>query len=142
MTRRRRRPHSRRAFATLTALGIIVVVAVAIAALTAVVAHDVKRSIRQADDAQVRQLLLAGELAARASLADGLPGRSNVPLPGELASAGYSLRFEGVAAAGGGANGTLDIRVTVHRPDGRTASQLIRYARAGDGWRLRAAELP
>jgi hypothetical protein len=145
MTRRHTRP---RAFATLTALGLVVVVGIAITALTALVAQDVKRSIRQSEEAQVRQLLLAGELAARASLGAKAAGQANVPLPPELSSAGYSLRVEDVTsddrvdAAIATPVADVHVRVTAYRPDGRTASQHLRYGRTdAGGWQLRTAEL-
>lgn len=131
----------RRAFATLTALGLVVVVAIALTALTALVAQDVKRSLRQSQDAQVRQLLVAGEVAARASLREGIPGQTDVALPVDLSRAGYSLRFESLPSDAPAA-ADVHIRVTGYRPDGRSESQSLRYVRAGDVWELRTAELP
>src|SRR5687767_11870497 len=90
----------RRAFATVTAVALIGVVGAILAMLAGLLASQVRRNIGQSEDAQLRQLLVAGELAARQSLGRSEAGPVNVPLPAELQSAGMSLSFEILARSG------------------------------------------
>lgn len=126
-----------RGFATLTAIGMIVLVAVALTALTTLVSHDVKRSVRQAEDAQLRQLLIVGEIGARASLDRPEETATDVKLPSELSSAGYALRFERVPAA----DGSVSVHVSAREADGRSLNEWLRYIRSADRWELESAEL-
>jgi hypothetical protein len=130
---------TRRAFATVAALGLIAVVGVTLAALATLLAGDVKRTVGGAADAQLRQLLIAGEAAARASLAhDGAPGEVTLALPDELQSTGITLtirRLDGVPPD------AVRFEVTARDSDGRSATQTLHYARAGDRWQLLAAQL-
>ena len=139
----RPRPSSarrRRAFATIAALGLIAVVGVTLAAVATLLAGDVKRTRRAAEDAQLRQLLLAGEAAARATLgATNQPGEVALKLPSELESAGITLMIERLDNADSAEN--VQFRVTARGGDGRSIAQTLRYTRAAEGWRLQTAEL-
>jgi Tfp pilus assembly protein PilX len=131
----------RRGFAALTALALIAIVGLGLAAMASLFAAETRRTGRHRDDAQLRQLMLAGEAAAREALARG--GRQgDVPLPAELASAGTRLTFapadEPPPPPGADA---ARVRVTAVTGEGRVMSQVLGYARAGDGWTLRSAEL-
>ena len=127
----------KRAFATITALALVGIVGVTLATLTGIFARDVKRSLRQHDDAQLRQLLIAGEIAARASLGgERAAGEVKVGLPQELQSAGASLTYQTVP---GDASDVIEVRVTAAAGEGRSRSQTLKYAKAANGWELRSA---
>jgi hypothetical protein len=83
--RRRRR---RRAFATTTALTLLAIVGVALAALATLLAADARRTRTAAQEAQLRQLLLAGAAAAgdraRGLVADAPEQTWEIPLPAAL----------------------------------------------------------
>jgi hypothetical protein len=128
-----------KAFATITALAIIGLIGVTLATLTALFARDVKRSLRLNQDAQLRQLLIAGELAARESLgAEAAGGEVAVTLPQDLQSAGLSLAYERLSRAE--ADG-VEVRVTARGADNRSVSQTLAYVKGADGWKLRSAGL-
>ena len=140
MTRPRPSSARRRAFATVAALGLIAVVGVTLAAVATLLTSDVKRTRRAADDAQLRQLLVAGEAAARASLAGtDQPREVALKLPTELESTGITLTIERLD--GGNPADGVQFRVTARGGDGRSVAQTLRYTRAAEGWRLDAAEL-
>jgi hypothetical protein len=115
----------------------IAVVAGSLTALTLAFAAQAKRTTRQAEDAQLRQLLLAGQVAAQQGLGQS-PG-GDVVLPSELRSAGASVRYETVK--GEGADDVVQVRVVARLGEGRSMTQTLRFTRAGDRWELRSAEL-
>ena len=125
-----------RAFATITALALVGIVGVTLATLTAIFARDVKRSLRQHDDAQLRQLLIAGEIAARGSLGREATGEVAVALPDELQSAANSLALQRLD---GNQADVIEVRVTARAGEGRSMRQTLKYAKDGDGWRLQSA---
>jgi hypothetical protein len=126
---------TRRAFATLTAIALISIVAVGLAAITTLFAADVKRTLRHADDAQLRQLLIAGQLAVTAA---PKPGKADVPLPPELQSAGATLAYDANPAPD---DAVLRVTVTARMASGRAMTQTLHFIRDGDRWVLRSAEL-
>jgi hypothetical protein len=125
-----------RAFAAITALALVGIVGVTLATLTAVFARDVKRSLRQQDEAQLRQLLIAGEIAARESLGQPGAGETAVTVPQELASAGISLTWERLGEI---KNEGVEVRVIARVGDGRSLSQSLRYVKTEKGWQLQDA---
>jgi hypothetical protein len=126
----------RRAFATITALALVGIVGITLATLTAVFARDVKRSLRQHDDAQLRQLLIAGEIAARESLGREATGEITVALPDELQSADNSLAFQRLD---GSQVDVVEMRITARDGGGRSMRQTLTYAKGGNGWQLQSA---
>jgi hypothetical protein len=134
-------PHcDARGFATLTAIALVALVAVAMAAAAAVFRLDVRRTAAAVDDAQLRQMLLAGERAARARLdaragAPAAAAGEAVALPPPLAAAGATLRIS-IAPDAAGAAATVEAALA-----GRAAAQTLRYERGPGGWRLASAEL-
>ncbi len=129
---------SRRAFATFTALALVTLVGASLAALAVLFAGDLKRSVRQSDDAQLRQLLLAGEVAVRGALTRGEVSNAAVQLPADLGANDGSLSYEKIDAKD--AN-EIRVVVTARVSKGRSTSQTLTYARAGDRWELRSVEL-
>src|SRR5437867_2103988 len=83
--------------------GVTMIIAVTLLALTsaaavavsALVLSDVKRTLREADESQVRQLLIAGaaDAAARLQQSGELPKEWSVKLPDELTARGASLKL-------------------------------------------------
>jgi type II secretory pathway component PulK len=127
----------RRGFATLIALGLIGLIGAALAALAVSFSHDVKRNARQMEDAQLRQLLIAGEAAARGSIS-GQVQPEKVELPAELGSAGMSVTWERTAEAS--ADG-VQVRATARTTENRSAAQMLRFVKEANGWVLQSAEL-
>jgi hypothetical protein len=134
---KRRARLRRRGVALLMAVMLIAVVGAVLSALTISISAEAKRTMRHAEDAQLRQLLLAGQFAAQTSNAQTPSGE--VTLPPELKSAGMSVRYEMIGGAS--ADGKL-VRILARDGNGRKASQTLRFAKTGDGhFELRAAEL-
>ncbi len=131
----RRRHNNRGGFATLTAVSIIGIIAVCFAAMAAMFAADVKRNHRLSEEAQLRQLLIAGESFARAGKVDK---RVEVKLPEELASFGMKLSIEPVGDVAGN---EVRLRVTASAAESRAMSETLTYAREGEHFTLRTAEL-
>ena len=132
---RRRHP---RGFAALTAIALIAIVGLGLAAMASLFAGETRRTGRLRDDAQLRQLLIAGEVAARDALSRG-EREGTVALPTDLTSLGARLTFSPI---GEPVDGEAHVHVTAQAADGRTMSQRLTYAAAADGaWTLRGAEL-
>jgi type II secretory pathway pseudopilin PulG len=122
--------------ALLMAVLMISIVAGSLAALTLAFAAQAKRTTRQAQDAQLRQLLLAGQVAAQQAV--GQSGRGEVALPADLRSAGGSVRYETISGSGAD---EMQVRVVARLGEARTMTQTLRFARNADRWELRSAEL-
>ena len=133
------RRHTSRGFASITAIALISIVGLALAALASLFASETRRTGLQRDDAQLRQLLIAGEVATRQALARG-ERKGAVELPADLAAAGTTLTF---APDGDGDAGATDprLRVTARTADGRVQSQVLTYRPDGQRWTLRTADL-
>ena len=125
-----------RALATVTAVVLIGIAAVAFVALTAVVGHDLRRTARARGEAQLRQLLLAGEAAAGQALDTSAAGPQVVPLPSALTAERASVSFTPDAPSGD--SRTVAVTATF---DGLSASQRLTYQRKQDRWVLVKAEL-
>ena len=140
MTRHHRHARRRRAFATIFALFLLALVGAALLALTSLMTTDARRSTRGAADAQLRQLLHAGAVAAV----------EQVRSAGHLPDAGFHLapprEFASAAAAGvrvsRGAIATTDrIRVLIDARLGDHASRLqMLLIRNGDAWHVHSVE--
>ena len=83
----------RRGFATIFAISLIIMVGSALVAMSAYFAMDATRTRTQAQDAQLRQLLTAGAIAA-IDRADSL-GKTSLDLPSDLNGASVSIEIIG-----------------------------------------------
>ena len=141
MTQARRKVNRRRrGFAVLTAIVLTALVAVAMTAALSVFRANVRRTAAALDDAQLRQLLLAGERVARQRLAaPPAPAGQGGPveLPPSLSQDGATLRVD---AAGPATERAAVFRVIVTL-GGRRASQTLQYEAGAGGWALVHADL-
>ena len=117
-----RRATERTAFASIMAMLLIGVVAAVVATVAAGVAADGRRTRRVADEAQVRQLLLAGIDAAVARAGDP-DGRVEAAVP----TGTMTLTFE--PASDGTRTVEVDASVGVS-----VGGEVVRLRRGGDGW--------
>lgn len=134
------RARSRKGFATATAVALIGLVALASGAILTLFNTELRRTRQTAEEAQLRQLLVAGERAA-AELLSARPepgeGEQTVALPSFLAGEGVklSLHFEPPGGAG-------PVNVRVEATLGRTGlAQVLRYERSADAFKLAGATL-
>lgn len=131
-------PARRRGLAMIMAMALMALVALLLVTLASVTRTQAHYSRHTAEEAQLRQLLLAGERAAALALdevsTDG--DELTVPLPAALREA----------------DGELLLRITSPEADrrnvhvqavlgDRAADQQLRYHRTDAGWRLRDARL-
>jgi hypothetical protein len=126
---RHRRIHRRRGVATITALTLLALVGVALATMGTLLAYDARRTRDATDGAQLRQLLIAGAVAAVAD-----PAPRDVPLPPAL---GPDAKLTIGRVADADADGSFRVEVTAVL-GGRTASQALQVAPSGT---ITAAEL-
>lgn len=128
----------RRGFVMMMAVIVLMLLGIALAAMTALLSHESRRTSAAGDDAQLRQVLIAAEAWTAGQLAAGtLPAdRSTaVPLPPQLAGLGAAAE---VRLTGGPDGQTAAISARL--PD-RRLEQVIQYRLAGDVWRPVAATL-
>jgi hypothetical protein len=128
----------RRAFATTFALFLVALVAGALLAVTSLMTSDVRRSTRAAVDAQLRELIHAGAVAAVAQVraAGELPGDAlNVALPRELTGAGARVRVARAPAPA--AADEIHLIIDAHLDDASARLQLA-LVRDGGAWRVRS----
>jgi hypothetical protein len=129
MTRRRRAKNS--AFAAVTAIVLLGLVATTLGAMAMMFAADARRTRDAATEAQLRQLLIAGAASAQQRLEKG-PTTFDAKL---TAPADGALQL--TAAPDGEA-----VRVTITATLGpRRQQQTLRFTRAGDKWKLAIVEL-
>jgi type II secretory pathway component PulK len=122
----------RRGFALIFAITLLGLVGATLALLATHFASEAKRTRVQAADAQARQLLIAGHLAARAhgdSLAAGKP--VEIALPPSLVQDGAKLTIAG---------SLNEVRVDAEYR-GRRAAEVISLTREGDMWKIKSVEL-
>jgi type II secretory pathway component PulK len=124
---------TRRGFAAVFAITLIMLVGVALVALGRHFAADVKRTRAQATDAQLRQLLTAG---AAMTVKDSPTTQQSVRLPQELADQGASLSIEYSRIDDDHRDATIRARLA-----SRTVEQTIRFERQAGRWRPVAATL-
>jgi hypothetical protein len=132
------KPSRRRGgFAMIMALMLMGMVALTIAAFGVAITSEARRTAMLADQAQLRQLLLAGTQAAEAQLPEMQPRKKiAVPLPEVLVKRGAAveLQFEPAESSG---------ERIVHVDavyDGHRYIQRLHFARKGQGWELIAAD--
>jgi hypothetical protein len=133
---RRSRRHG---MAMLLALALVALAAAAAVAVTAAVSRDFRRTQREADEAQLRQLLLAGTADASARLQAGQDvGQPwSVELPKELGDRGGALRVTSSADAKNG-----DVVLTVHAElSHRAREQELHFIPTDGRWRVTRASI-
>jgi hypothetical protein len=129
MIRRRRPKHS--AFAAVTAIVLLGLVATTLATMAMMFAADARRTRNAGAEAQLRQLLIAGAASAQQRLDKG-PTTFDTKL---TAPADGTLQV--TAAADGDA-----VRVIITATLGpRRQEQTLRFTRAGEKWKLARVEL-
>jgi hypothetical protein len=121
----------RRGFVGIFSITMIILVGSALVALSAYFAMDARRTRAQAQDAQLRQLLIAGAAAAL-DRADST-GKSALDLPKELADAKVSIEI-----AGGGDDRKAWIIAKIEK---REFSQALSLHRSAGKWSLVSAQL-
>ena len=135
MIARRTKP---RAMAMLAAVALVGIAAAAVVALSASLTADAQRTRRTAQDAQLRQLLLAGaaSVADRAAQWPEAPDAKGweVALPQPLIGRG-TIRILDASQEG---RTTYRVEATF---DGRHASTDLRLERRGGSWQVISAEL-
>jgi hypothetical protein len=127
-----------RGFVMMMAVILLMLVGVALAAMTALLRHESRRTSAAGDDAQLRQVLIAAEAWPARQLAAGtLPAdRSTaVPLPPQLAGLGAAAEVRLTSGADG-----RTASISARLPE-RRLEQVVQYRLAGDVWRPVAAKL-
>jgi hypothetical protein len=135
-TTRHRRP--RGGFATLFAIFLLLLIAAVLPALAMTFAADAKRTRSQAEDAQLRQLLLAGAISAtRQAAAGGFPTtRRTVALPSELTADGADVSLSSEQRDAD--RTAVTVRATLGK---RSREQVLRFERRDDAWQPAAASI-
>lgn len=137
---KRRHERSRSGFVFIAALLLIAVIGAAMGAISAAVSADARRTVDQARDAQLEQMLLAGVADAPARLAAQAPVEGQawaLPLPESLSSQSASLDVR-VGPVQPNGSAMLLIRATI---DGRHAEQTASFNLTNNTWALTSAEL-
>jgi type II secretory pathway component PulK len=125
-------------FAMVTAIVLLGLVALTLASLGVAFVFESRRTLSLAQDAQLRQLLLAGTSEARSRLAaGGLDKSISIDLPDDLRQRGASLRLQPQQDA---STGQTVVEIEAELPRHRMA-QRVRLARQETGWQIVAAEL-
>ena len=126
---------ARRGFTVVMALGLLALVAAGLLSLGALLTTDARRTMRGEDDAQLRQMLMAGATAARQHAGQWPAAvqaeRLVVALPPELASAGGALDLQTEPDA---AESRVAVRITARLID-RQMRQTLTFERTGGAWR-------
>lgn len=128
----------RRSFVMMMAIILMMLLGIALAAMTALLSHEGRRTNSAGDDAQLRQILIAAEAWTARQLAAGAPladGPTSVPLPPQLTAlgAGVDVRL----TTGSGAQTAM---ISAQLPE-RRLEQVIQYRLAGDEWKPVSATL-
>ena len=130
----RRRGQRPRAFAVIFALFLIALVGAALLALTSLMTSDTRRSTRGAVDAQLRQLLHAGAVAAveRMRSANELPADGfDVALPHELGGPSAGVHV----SRGPDGRANIDARL-----GDQTARQQVELLQDGGVWQVKSIQ--
>jgi len=123
----------RRAFAMTFAIILTGLVALTLASLGSACFLEARRTAALAADAQLRQLLLAGEIEAQSRLAArSLSGQTSISIPGDLADEATLILRPHPGET------IIQIDATLQR---RHMSQLLTFAQTDGEWRLVSAQL-
>ena len=124
-----------RGFAFMLSIALIIMLGMALAAMSSLLGTEIRRTRRQTSDAQMRQLLTAGTRAAQSHLEDHdrALAEVDVHLPATLPDARLLLRI------GGGPDATrarAEVRAVL---GGDRARQTVTFRHDGTGWPIQAA---
>jgi type II secretory pathway component PulK len=134
------RRQRRRGFALIAAVLLLGLVVVAVTLLTSAAAADGQRTLERHQRAQLDQMLLAATADARAHLkSSNLKSNDSWKLDLPAALSEQSAAVETTVTAIEPDHIDLYIRA---RLANRSAEQMLRFARANDGWRLSTAQIP
>ena len=128
----------RRGFVMMMALILMMLLGIALAAMTALLSHESRRTSATGDDAQLRQILIAAEAWTARQLAAGTPpadGPMTVPLPSQLTALGAGADVRLTTGSG-----TQTATISARLPE-RRLEQVIQYRLAGDDWKPVSATL-
>jgi hypothetical protein len=120
------RRDAHRGFASIMAIFMLILVGAVLATTAAYFTAEAKRTRRDAQDAQLRQLLTAG--AAAACQSDSV---TTIDLPNELSSQQANVEIAPLNSDGDARDVT--IKATL---DSRHVSELLRLTRSGDRWTI------
>lgn len=120
----------RRGFALLIAVTLLGLAGATLAILATLVAGEARRTREAAAEAQVRQLLIAGEALAQAQMQNAATTQPvEVKLPDELKGATVVVQRTGEQA---------HIEVAF---EGRRAGETVWFSKNGNGWQVSGVEL-
>ncbi|HEX8525087.1 MAG TPA: hypothetical protein VF669_22740 [Tepidisphaeraceae bacterium] len=125
------RTSSRSGFALFIAVTLLGLVAVTLVILATLVAADARKTRSAVTEAQLRQLLLAGEAIAQTRLSSGATVQGDVELPAELKTSGAKLTITGDAPK---------TRIEAQCA-GKPAVQEIAFIKSGDAWTITSVQL-
>jgi hypothetical protein len=133
---------SRRGFATASAIMILMLLGTVMLLMMTHLREQAKRTLRDDQEAQLRQLLHVGSLIAgdlpKVWGAGGAQAQTlTVSLPPELISRDAAVRINVPRSEDPGA-ATVEINA---RLDGKTAVELLRFSRGDAGWSLISVDL-
>lgn len=133
-----RRHAQQRGFAFMLSVALIIMLGMALAAMSSLLATEIRRTRQQASDAQMRQLLTAGWLAARSHLDRRGPQAVpvDVPLPRDLPDARLSVRIE--PSQSDADHATVDVAVSLGESRAR---QTATFEHVATRWHLQSAVL-
>ena len=128
---------SRGGFAGILAITLLILVSATLAVVASAFSADARRTRAAAADAQLRQLLTAGGLAASAKLRsrDIQTTRQTIPLPRDLAGNSATL-----TVATSVADGIATVQVEAELGSAR-AGQVLRFSQRDGVWSVMLAEL-
>ena len=128
---------SRSGFALIVAIALVAMVAMTIASIGFVMREDVLRTRAAGDEAQLRQLLLAGTQTARVRLAaTGGKADGAMALPDSLAGDGARVSLTQESAAADQAGVRIEASL-----GSRRLSQVVHFVLKDGAWQVDAAEL-
>jgi hypothetical protein len=122
-----------RGFAAILSISLIILVGTALVVLARSFAMDAERTRAQQSEAQIRQLLTAGTIAATQRAENATPAQA-VELPAELAAEQASVK---VQITGEGDDRTALVSVQFGQ---RHTEQTLKLRRAGPRWTVVAVE--
>jgi|GEM_PF-2687457 len=128
---------NRRGFVLMMAVVLVGLIGLGIAGIAQVCRIDMVRTRARAQDAQLRELLLAGADVAIARLANGSAVDGMITLPDDLTAQGAKIVLHAQAAAGADAKEvTIEASFSMHQ-----LSQDLHFVRSQGAWQLNSAEL-
>jgi type II secretory pathway component PulK len=126
-----------RGFAAFFAITMVGLVAVTLAGLGILFAGEARRTRARAGDVQLRQLLIAGSVAAKQSITQtpNVASNTDMPLPRELSENGGQVTL---AIQPSGEKTTVLVKAKF---ENRRAEETLHFIRAGAAWKLSRVDL-